>query len=60
MDLKAPRPIFISKKPFIVKCPACDETFDITKYAGLGDDKAVKMERDYERPLYREVADHKN
>jgi len=56
--LKPPRPIFLSKEPFIVKCPACSEIFDITKYSGSGaDDKAGQMERDYEKHFNANHAD---
>jgi hypothetical protein len=47
--VRVPRPIFLSKEPFTIKCPACSEIFDIKKYGGDGHDRAGQMEQDYHR-----------
>ena len=46
--MKSPPPKFISKKPFIISCPACSEKFDSTTYIG-GHERFEQMERDYEQ-----------
>jgi hypothetical protein len=47
--MKTPPPKFISKKPFIVQCPACAAKFDSRTYSHTPgtDDLFVQMEKDY-------------
>lgn len=48
--MKPPRAIFVSKKPFAIKCPACSLRFDIGDYrTGTMDEKVGQMDRDYEK-----------
>jgi len=47
--MKPPRPIFLSKKPFTIKCPACSMTFNIADYsASSGHERAGEVDRAYE------------
>jgi len=48
--MSVPPPKFLSLKPLRLKCPACNEMFEITdttRYKGSGHDKAGQMERNY-------------
>ena len=56
--MNIPDAIFIRKKPFTTKCPACSKVFNIDKYEGSdGPEKLDQMVADYESHFKNTHAD---
>lgn len=48
--MKPPDPVFFSKKPLTIKCPACSAKFVITSFTGgTTDERIANMQKDYEQ-----------
>ena len=48
-NMQIPDPVFVSKKPFAIKCPKCSLRFEIGSYQGVNHEKPDQMEKDYQR-----------